>query len=144
MRARDRAIMPPFPRRFRDSPETPSMPTRVPAAVAPPYAFAHRGARAHAPENTIEAFALALRLGATGLESDVWLTADREVVLDHDGVVGGRMRRRRVAAATRAELPSHVLTLDELYAACGTGFDLSLDVKDPAAFDRVLAVARAA
>jgi glycerophosphoryl diester phosphodiesterase len=120
------------------------MATRLPALNVPPISFAHRGARAHAPENTIEAFALALRLGATGLESDVWLTADREVVLDHDGVVGGRMRRRRVAAATRAELPSHVLTLDELYAACGTGFDLSLDVKDPAAFDRVLAVARAA
>jgi glycerophosphoryl diester phosphodiesterase len=42
----------------------------------PPIGFAHRGARAHAPENTLEAFALALRLGATGLESDVWLTAD--------------------------------------------------------------------
>ena len=52
------------------------MPTRVPALIAPPYAFAHRGARAHAPENTLEAFTLALRLGATGLESDVWLTAD--------------------------------------------------------------------
>ncbi|MQA17795.1 MAG: hypothetical protein GEV09_28165, partial [Pseudonocardiaceae bacterium] len=47
----------------------------------PPIAFAHRGARAHAPENTLEAFALALRLGATGLESDVWLTADGEAVL---------------------------------------------------------------
>ena len=33
--------------------------------------FAHRGARAQAPENTLEAFSLALELGATGLESDV-------------------------------------------------------------------------
>ncbi len=33
---------------------------------------------------------LALRLGATGLESDVWLTADGVPVLDHDGVVGPR------------------------------------------------------
>ena len=64
------------------------MPTRVPAAVRPPLAFAHRGARAHAPENTLAAFTLALRLGATGLESDVWVTADGEAVLDHDGLVG--------------------------------------------------------
>jgi glycerophosphoryl diester phosphodiesterase len=121
-----------------------AMPTRVRATITPPYVFAHRGARAHAPENTLEAFTLALRLGATGLESDVWLTADGEAVLDHDGVVGGRVRRRRIADVPRATLPAHVPTLDELYAACGTDAQVSLDVKDPAAFDRVIAVARAA
>jgi len=42
---------------------------------------------AHAPENTLGAFTLALRLGANGLESDAWTTADGHVVLDHDGVV---------------------------------------------------------
>lgn len=120
------------------------MPTRVPAAVAPPYAFAHRGARAHAPENTLEAFSLALRLGATGLESDVWLTADGEVVLDHDGLVGRRPRRRPIATVDRRDLPPHVPTLAELYESCGTAPQISLDVKDPAAFDRVVAVARAA
>ena len=119
------------------------MTTRVPAAITPPYAFAHRGARAHAPENTLEAFRLALRLGATGLESDVWLTADGEAVLDHDGLVG-RVRRRPIAAVDRADLPSHIPTLEDLYAACGTEPQLSLDVKDPAAFDRVVAVAAAA
>jgi glycerophosphoryl diester phosphodiesterase len=120
------------------------MPTRVPAALTPPLAFAHRGARAHARENTLEAFTLALQLGATGLESDVWLTADGEAVLDHDGVVGGRARRRPIRRVRRADLPDHVPTLDELYATCGTTVPVSLDVKDPAAFDRVIAVARAA
>jgi glycerophosphoryl diester phosphodiesterase len=120
------------------------MATRLPALTVPPIAFAHRGARAHAPENTIEAFQLALRLGATGLESDVWLTADGEAVLDHDGVVGSRLRRRRIAAVDRAALPAHVPTLEDLYAECGSDMHLSLDVKDPAAFDRVVAVARAA
>jgi glycerophosphoryl diester phosphodiesterase len=114
-------------------------PTRV-----PPIGFAHRGARAHAPENTIEAFQLALRLGATGLESDVWLTSDGEAVLDHDGVVGGRMRRRAIADVARADLPPHVPTLAELYETCGTDFELSLDVKDPAAAERTVAVAREA
>ncbi len=120
------------------------MTTRIPALRTPPIAFAHRGARAHAPENTLAAFALALRLGATGLESDVWLTADGEAVLDHDGVAGGRLRRRRIASCRRAELPRHIPTLAQLYATCGPAVDVSLDVKDPAAFDRVIDVATAA
>jgi len=118
--------------------------TRLPALHVPPIAFAHRGARAHAPENTLEAFRLALRLGATGLESDVWVTADGEAVLDHDGIVGTRVRRRRIADVPRAALPAHVPTLADLYAAVGTDVEISLDVKDPAAADPVLAVARAA
>jgi glycerophosphoryl diester phosphodiesterase len=122
------------------------VPPRVPALRTPPIGFAHRGARAHAPENTLEAFRLALRLGATGLESDVWLTSDGEAVLDHDGMFGSllRMRRRtRIAEVARADLPSHIPTLAELYAECGSDFELSLDVKDPAAAARVIEVARA-
>jgi glycerophosphoryl diester phosphodiesterase len=110
----------------------------------PPIGFAHRGARANAPENTLEAFRLAVKLGATGLESDVWLSADGEAVLDHDGVVRSGLRKRPIAELTRAELPDHLPTLDDLYAEVGTDLPLSLDVKDPAAFTRVVAVARAA
>lgn len=106
----------------------------------PPLGFAHRGARAHAPENTIEAFRLALRLGATGLESDVWLTADGVPVLDHDGVVG-RVRRRRIGDLDRTALPPHIPALDELYDEVGPDVPLSLDVKDPAAFEAVIRVA---
>src|SRR5438270_4444628 len=112
--------------------------------LRPPIAFAHRGARAHAPDNTLESFALALRLGATGLESDVWLTADGAAVLDHDGVVKAGLRRRSIADVERSALPAHIPTLEELYAQCGTGFELSLDVKDPAATATVVAVARSA
>jgi glycerophosphoryl diester phosphodiesterase len=120
------------------------VPTRLPSLRCPPIGFAHRGARAHAPENTLEAFRLAVRLGATGLESDVWRTADGEAVLDHDGVVRKGVRKRQIAECTRAELPSHIPTLEELYAEVGTALELSLDVKDEAALDRVLEVARAA
>jgi glycerophosphoryl diester phosphodiesterase len=118
------------------------MATRLPSRRNPPIGFAHRGARAHAPENTLEAFTLALRLGATGLESDVWLTADGHAVLDHDGVVGGRLRRRPIRDTARTDLPAHIPSLAELYAACGTAFELSLDIKDPAAVAEVIAVAR--
>jgi len=115
---------------------------RLPSLLRPPIGFAHRGARAHAPENTIEAFRLAQRLGATGLESDVWRTADGAAVLDHDGIVGGRLRRRPIAEVDRAELPEHIPTLAELYEACGSDVELSLDVKDPAAAAEVIATAR--
>ena len=114
---------------------------RLPS-LRPPIGFAHRGARAHAPENTLEAFRLAVRLGATGLESDVWITADGQAVLDHDGVVGGRFRRRPIASVDRADLPEHVPTLAELYDAVGPDLELSLDVKDPAAVAEVVACSR--
>ena len=41
-----------------------------------PLVLAHRGARAVAPENTLEAFRLAAELGADGVELDVHRTAD--------------------------------------------------------------------
>ncbi len=105
------------------------MQQRLPSLLARPIGFAHRGARAHAPENTLEAFQLGLRLGATGLESDVWLTSDGVPVLDHDGVVRRRHRRRPLSSYRRDELPEHIPSLAELVAACGTGYELSLDLK---------------
>jgi len=114
---------------------------RLPS-LRPPIGFAHRGARAHAPENTLEAFDLANRLGATGMESDVWLTSEGIAVLDHDGFVGRRPLRRQIAAVSSSELPSHIPTLAEYYASVGTDFELSLDIKDIAAAPEVISCAR--
>jgi glycerophosphoryl diester phosphodiesterase len=111
---------------------------------AVPIAFAHRGARAERRENTLEAFLRALELGASGLESDAWVTSEGAVVLDHDGVFGPPWRRRGVRDITRSELPGHVPTLPELYSACGADFELSLDVKDRDAFSGIVEAARAA
>jgi glycerophosphoryl diester phosphodiesterase len=116
---------------------------RLPSRLDPPITFAHRGARAHAPENTIEAFALALKLGATGLESDVWLTSDGIAVLDHDGVVKRGLRRRPIAEVERDDLPEHIPTLAEMLTACGVDYELSLDVKDPDAAEVIVDVIRA-
>ena len=44
----------------------------------------HRGARALAPENTLESFAVALELGVTTLELDIAITRDGVVVVSHD------------------------------------------------------------
>lgn len=46
--------------------------------------IAHRGARSLAPENTMAAFAKALEVGADGVETDVSVTADGELILVHD------------------------------------------------------------
>lgn len=105
--------------------------------------FAHRGARAHAPENTIEAFQLALRLGATGLETDVWLTGDGVAVLDHDGDVRtGRFKKQPIGALRHDQLPEHIPTLRGLFEACGTGFHLSLDLKGPETGQAVIELVR--
>ncbi len=49
--------------------------------------FAHRGASGYAPENTLEAFLLAIRQNADGIELDVQLTKDGEVVVIHDETI---------------------------------------------------------
>ena len=49
--------------------------------------IAHRGDSAHAPENTMEAFASAVHVGADALELDVRLTRDERVVVMHDADV---------------------------------------------------------
>ncbi|MCH2110705.1 MAG: glycerophosphodiester phosphodiesterase [Polyangiaceae bacterium] len=54
------------------------------ASGARPKIFAHRGARAHAPENTIQAFALAKDHGADGIELDVRQTRCGILVVSHD------------------------------------------------------------
>jgi glycerophosphoryl diester phosphodiesterase len=99
-----------------------------------PIAFAHRGgATSRAQQNTLPAFARAAALGS-GIESDVWLTADGVPVLLHPSL----LHRRRVRTVQRRELPPEVPTVDELYARCGAGFDLALDMADPRAVDAVV------
>lgn len=46
--------------------------------------WAHRGASGYAPENTLEAFQMAIDLQADGVELDVQFTKDRQLVVLHD------------------------------------------------------------
>ena len=52
-----------------------------------PIIFAHRGDFAHAPENTLPSFEQALQKGADGVELDVKLTSDGQVIVIHDSTV---------------------------------------------------------
>jgi len=105
--------------------------------------FAHRGARLEEPENTIAAFRRALEAGVSGLETDVWLSADGEVVCVHDDVLRRGLRRIRVSSATADALAAFgVPRLDDVYAELGTAFECSVDVKSRDAALPILDVAR--
>jgi glycerophosphoryl diester phosphodiesterase len=99
-----------------------------------PVIFAHRGASAHAPENTMAAFELALEQGADGIELDVKLSADGEVVVIHDPTVerttGGHGRVRDLTLADLRSLDAgssfsagfqgeKIPTLEEVFEAVG-------------------------
>jgi glycerophosphoryl diester phosphodiesterase len=49
--------------------------------------FAHRGASAVCPENTMTSFIQALEFGATGIETDVQMTMDGQLILIHDEAI---------------------------------------------------------
>jgi glycerophosphoryl diester phosphodiesterase len=70
-----------------------------------PANLAHRGASASAPENTLDAFRLAVESGAGGLELDVHLTRDGHPVVIHDPTLD---RTTNTSGAVAG------LTLDEL------------------------------
>ena len=49
-----------------------------------PLVYAHRGASAYAPENTLLSFQKAVDMNADGVELDIQLTKDGEIVVIHD------------------------------------------------------------
>ncbi len=67
--------------------------------------LAHRGYHAEAPENTLDAFAAAVRFGVDGIETDVRLSRDGLPVIIHDRVTP---RKRAVADLTRREIEDDV------------------------------------
>lgn len=99
--------------------------------------YAHRLGRAYGPDNSARALAGALAAGVEGLETDVCLTADGDLVLLHDPWLPlntdleGFANERSASELRRSGL----LTLDDLLAAAPRSLALQLDVKahaDPA------------
>ena len=77
------------------------------ASSETPLIIAHRGASGAAPENTMEAFNLAWKLGADGIEGDFHLTHDGHIVAIHDadtGKVSGGKIKLLVKKVTLKEL----------------------------------------
>lgn len=82
------------------------------SSLSQPVIFAHRGASAHAPENTLAAFEQALEQGAEAIELDAKLSADGQVVVIHDATVDrttgahGRVRDMSLAELRALEAGS--------------------------------------
>jgi glycerophosphoryl diester phosphodiesterase len=99
-----------------------------------PIIFAHRGASAYAPENTLAAFELAVKQGAPAIEFDVKLTSDRKVIIIHDQTLNrttngsGDVKTQPLAALRQLDAGSwksaeycgeKIPTLDEVFEAVG-------------------------
>lgn len=109
-----------------------------------PLVFAHRGAMAYAPMNTIPAFELAVEQGADGIEFDVWLSLDDVPVVIHDFELekstDGEGRVGSTAFEELRELDAgswydeqyageRIPTLDEVFEAVGQKVLLNIEVK---------------
>lgn len=116
-----------------------------------PLAFAHRGGALEAEENTLAAFAHAVGLGFSHVETDVQATRDGVAVIFHDDDLA-RMTGRAVpvAALDWAELArartlggNRVARLDETLAAFPDTF-FNLEAKSDGAVAPMIAAIRAA
>ncbi|MFC2037826.1 glycerophosphodiester phosphodiesterase [Chloroflexota bacterium] len=109
-----------------------------------PLNFAHRGASYEAPANTLAAFQSAVELGADGIEFDVHLSKDGEMVVIHDFVLDattdghGPVRARTLAELKELDAgiwfdPSfagqRIPTLQEVVEAVGDCLLLNVEIK---------------
>lgn len=78
----------------------------------------HRGSRGLQPENSLTAFAEALRQGAGGLEMDLFITKDGQVVVTHDATISHQLCVRPGGASIGEQeserLKIHQLKLEEI------------------------------
>lgn len=111
-----------------------------------PKILAHRGASAHAPENTMAAFELALSHQADGIELDVMLSKDDQVVVIHDDTVDRTTDGSgRVSDMTLDELKSldagdgqKIPTLIDVFEQFGDKCLLNIELKNYISiFDRL-------
>jgi glycerophosphoryl diester phosphodiesterase len=114
-----------------------------------PLIIGHRGASAEAPENTLAAFGLAAEQGADGVELDVRLSADGDVVVIHDASVERTTSGRgQVRALSTAELQAldagmeqGIPTLDDVFLASGPSLLYNVELKDSGLANGGLAIA---
>ena len=92
--------------------------------------IAHRGASRDAPENTVEAFELAVEQGANMIETDLHLTRDGQIALYHDNEVGGTPVGELTLEEIVEQLPQ-LPTLERLLDGFGDRIRFNLELKRP-------------
>ena len=68
-----------------------------------PLIIAHRGASGHRPEHTLEAYRLAVEMGADFIEPDLVSTKDGVLIARHENEIGAHDRRRRSLSGPQAD-----------------------------------------
>ena len=106
-----------------------------------PLLLGHRGARKYAPENTIEAFRLALEYGCDGFEFDVRLTADGRAVVCHDLKVS-RCAVARSSYQKLSERCAGICVLEDVLSSCGSSAFLNVELKVAGAEELTLELLR--
>jgi glycerophosphoryl diester phosphodiesterase len=108
----------------------------------------HRGAKGYAPENTLIAFQKAIDLGADGIELDVHLSVDGELVVIHDETID----RTTNGKGTVNQLPLKVLqsflienshkipTLEEVFELVNRQVFINIELKDHETVQKVVAL----
>jgi glycerophosphoryl diester phosphodiesterase len=111
--------------------------------ITAPLIFAHRGASAYAPENTMAAFELAVQQGADAIELDAKLSADGEVVVIHDQTVDrttegtGKVKQLTLQELKKLDAGSHfdisfqgekIPTLSEVFEAVGRSLLVNVEL----------------
>ena len=90
--------------------------------------IAHRGASQDAPENTLEAFALAIDQGAEMIETDLHLTRDGKIALYHDREIQGK-KLKHLDLAELLRLQPNLPTLDQVLDEFGDRIPFNLEFK---------------
>lgn len=104
--------------------------------------LSHRGYHERVPENTLAAFAEAVDLGVDGIETDLRVSADGQIVLFHDRHArDGRAVRDLSRAELSATMGFEVPTLDEALDGF-PGILWNLEIKVPEALDAAIAAVR--
>lgn len=105
--------------------------------------ISHRGCCSKAPENTLEAFKEAIRIGVDGIETDVQLSKDGQLILFHDRLLPDG---RAVTALTQAELSDEmgylVPTLEMALNLPGNIL-WNVEIKSPPVLEPLVSVLRA-
>ncbi|MBX7072212.1 MAG: glycerophosphodiester phosphodiesterase [Pirellulales bacterium] len=104
--------------------------------------LSHRGYHVSAPENTLESFSQAVAMKVDGIETDLRVARDGEILLFHDRLAPDG---QEVVALTRAELSEQVgysvPNADDAVAAHDRLF-WNLEIKTPDAVDGALAIVK--
>jgi glycerophosphoryl diester phosphodiesterase len=108
-----------------------------------PILFGHRGACAHAPENTLASFEMALQHGADAIELDAKMSVDNEVMVIHDQTVdrttNGHGRVNELPLSTLRSLDAgsffdpkfageKIPTLDEVFERMGRRIYINVEL----------------